>query len=88
MIEIFFSENTDHRFICGSAADALSLIDDCSIQCVVTSPPYYRLRDYGHKFQIGLEEEPILYVQKLVEVFNCVKRVLKDNGTLWLNIGD
>jgi DNA modification methylase len=54
----------------------------------VTSPPYYGLRDYGIDEQLGLEDTPELYVQKLVEVFREVKRVLKDDGTLWLNLGD
>jgi DNA modification methylase len=56
--------------------------------CCVTSPPYYGLRDYGHGDQIGLEETPEQYVSKIVEVFRQVKRVLRDDGTLWLNIGD
>lgn len=68
--------------------DTMSRMPDNSIDCCVTSPPYYGLRDYGHKDQIGLEETPELYVQKLVEVFRDVKRVLKKDGTLWLNLGD
>jgi DNA modification methylase len=56
--------------------------------CCITSPPYYGLRDYGHGDQIGLEETPEQYVAKIVEVFREVKRVLRDDGTLWLNIGD
>lgn len=59
-----------------------------SVQCVVTSPPYYGLRDYGNSNQIGLEPTPEEYVANLVQVFQEVKRVLKDDGTLWLNIGD
>lgn len=59
-----------------------------SVQTCVTSPPYYGLRDYGHDGQIGLEETPEAYVCKLVEVFREVKRVLRDDGTLWLNLGD
>jgi DNA modification methylase len=54
----------------------------------VTSPPYFGLRDYGHGGQIGLEQTPEEYVQKLVEVFREVRRVLRDDGTLWLNLGD
>ena len=57
-------------------------------QTCVTSPPYYGLRDYGNADQIGLEETPEQYVDKLVQVFREVKRVLKDDGTLWLNLGD
>jgi DNA modification methylase len=54
----------------------------------VTSPPYYGLRDYGHDGQIGLEETPEEYIKAMVEVFRCVRDVLADDGTLWLNIGD
>ncbi len=57
-------------------------------QTCVTSPPYFGLRDYGHAGQIGLEETPAQFVAKLVEVFREVRRVLKDDGTLWLNLGD
>lgn len=59
-----------------------------SINCCVTSPPYYGLRDYGHDAQIGLEKTPEEYIRKLVAVFREVHRVLKDDGTLWVNIGD
>jgi len=58
------------------------------VQTCVTSPPYYGLRDYGHDGQIGLEETPEEYIAAMVEVFRCVRGVLADNGTLWLNIGD
>ena len=54
----------------------------------VTSPPYWGLRDYGHDDQLGLEETPEEYTANLVEVFSQVRRVLKDDGTLWLNLGD
>jgi len=57
-------------------------------QMCVTSPPYFGLRDYGHPEQIGLEQTPDEYVAKMVEVFRCVRDVLADDGTLWLNIGD
>jgi DNA modification methylase len=57
-------------------------------QTCVTSPPYYGLRDYGHEGQIGLEETPEQYITAMVEVFRCVRDVLADDGTLWLNIGD
>ncbi|MCH8137007.1 MAG: site-specific DNA-methyltransferase [Proteobacteria bacterium] len=59
-----------------------------SVQCVVTSPPYYGLRDYQVEGQIGLEDTPEDYVAKMVEVFAEVKRVLKNDGVLWLNLGD
>jgi DNA modification methylase len=58
------------------------------VQMCVTSPPYFGLRDYGHKGQIGLEQTPEEYIKAMVEVFRCVREVLADNGTLWLNIGD
>lgn len=60
---------------------------DC-IDCCVTSPPYYGLRDYGVDGQIGLEETPDAYIARIVEVFGEVRRVLKPKGTLWVNIGD
>jgi site-specific DNA-methyltransferase (cytosine-N4-specific) len=59
-----------------------------SVQCCLTSPPYFGLRDYGHAGQIGLEQTPDEYVAKMVEVFRCVRDVLADDGTLWLNLGD
>lgn len=58
------------------------------VQCCVTSPPYYGLRDYGHPGQIGLEKTPAEYVAALVEVFECVRDLLADDGVLWLNLGD
>lgn len=58
------------------------------VQTCVTSPPYFGLRDYGHEGQIGLEETPDHYISAMVEVFRCVRDVLVDDGTLWLNIGD
>jgi DNA modification methylase len=58
------------------------------VQTCVTSPPYFGLRDYGHEGQIGLEQTPEEYIAAMVEVFRCVRDVLADDGTLWLNIGD
>ena len=63
------------------------LPDNC-VDCCVTSPPYYGLRDYGVDGQIGLEETPEMYIERLVEVFMEIYRVLKKSGTLWINIGD
>jgi DNA modification methylase len=62
--------------------------DGVRAQMCVTSPPYFGLRDYGHEGQIGLEETPQQYIDAMVEVFRCVRDVLADDGTLWLNIGD
>jgi len=58
------------------------------VQTCVTSPPYFGLRDYGHSGQLGLEKTPDEYVANMVEVFRCVRDVLADDGTLWLNLGD
>lgn len=66
----------------------LRKMGDGVADCCVTSPPYYGLRDYGVDGQIGLEESPEGYVGRMVEVFGEVRRVLKDGGTLWLNLGD
>ncbi len=72
----------------GDAQTCLAALDANSVQCVVTSPPYFGLRDYGVEGQIGLEPTPDAYVQQLVAVFREVRRVLADDGVLWLNLGD
>lgn len=77
-----------NKIIHGDCLEMLKTLPDGSIDCCVTSPPYYGLRDYGNIGQIGLEETPELFVSKMVEVFTEVKRVLKKEGTLWLNLGD
>lgn len=74
--------------IIGDAKTELSKLPDQSVNCCVTSPPYFGLRDYGHPGQIGLEETPEQFVNNLVEIFREVSRVLRDDGTLWLNLGD
>ena len=76
------------NIINGDCRTALKELASESIQCVVTSPPYWGLRDYGHADQIGQEETPDAYVQTMRQVFAEVWRVLKDDGTLWLNLGD
>jgi DNA modification methylase len=76
------------KLICGDNRQTLKTLPDQSVQCIVTSPPYYGLRDYGNDNQIGLESTPELYVAELVAVFRECKRVLKDDGTLWCNLGD
>ena len=73
---------------CGDCLSVLGTLQEKTIQTCVTSPPYYGLRDYGVEEQIGLEDTPQRYIQSLVEVFREVRRVLRDDGTLWLNIGD
>lgn len=77
-----------NTIICGDAPTILKTLPANSVQCCVTSPPYFGLRDYGVEGQIGLEETPDAYVAKLIEVFQEVRRVLRDDGTLWLNLGD
>ena len=74
--------------IVGDCLKSLKKMDDCSVQSVITSPPYWGLRDYGEDGQVGLEATPEEYVEKMVEIFREVKRVLRDDGTLWLNLGD
>ncbi len=74
--------------ICGDCLEVLRTMDARSVNCCVTSPPYWGLRDYGVDGQLGLEKTPEEYVAKMVEVFGEVKRVLRDDGTLWLNLGD
>ena len=72
----------------GDCIEMMKTLPARSVNCCVTSPPYFGLRDYGHEGQIGLEETPDAYVAKLVAVFREVKRILRDDGTLWLNLGD
>ena len=76
------------NILVGDCLASLKTMADQSVQTCVTSPPYYGLRDYGHDGQIGLEETPDAYVARLVEVFREVRRVLRDDGTCWLNLGD
>jgi DNA modification methylase len=76
------------RIAQGDACERMAEMSAESVQTCVTSPPYWGLRDYGHDGQIGLESTPAEYVTRLVEVFAEVHRVLRDDGTLWLNLGD
>ena len=76
------------RILQGDCREVLSTMPDESVNCIVTSPPYWGLRDYGHAGQLGLESTPQEYVEKLVAVFEEVRRVLRADGTLWLNLGD
>lgn len=73
---------------CMDAMALLKHMPSQSVNCVITSPPYFNLRDYGMPGQIGLEKTPAGYVAKLVELFREVRRVLRDDGTFWLNLGD
>src|SRR6266700_4234744 len=77
-----------NQIIQGDALSVLKSLPDGIVQTCVTSPPYLGLRDYGTPGQIGLEATPDEYIAKLVAVFREVKRVLRNDGTLWLNLGD
>jgi site-specific DNA-methyltransferase (adenine-specific) len=79
---------TKQRIIPGDCIAGLRTLPDASVHCCVTSPPYWGLRDYGHDGQIGLEATPDAYVARMVEVFREVRRVLLDDGTCWVNLGD
>lgn len=76
------------RVLLGDCLDILPTLAAGSVQCCVTSPPYFGLRDYGAEGQIGLEAAPAAYIATIVAVFREVRRVLRDDGTLWLNLGD
>jgi DNA modification methylase len=76
------------RILVGDCRTRLAELPAHSVQTCVTSPPYFGLRDYGHDGQIGLEQTPDAFVAELVSVFREVRRVLRDDGTLWLNLGD
>jgi site-specific DNA-methyltransferase (adenine-specific) len=77
-----------NKFLCGEAKKVLKQIPDESVDCVVTSPPYWNLRDYGVKEQLGLETHPHDYIAKLCDIFDEVTRILKRRGTCWVNLGD
>jgi DNA modification methylase len=79
---------TQARLLCGDVREVLAGLPERSVQCVVTSPPYWGLRDYGQAGQLGLERTPEEYVANMVAVFRDVKRVLRDDGVLFLNLGD
>ena len=77
-----------NKIICGDAAEILRTLPSESVNCCITSPPYYGLRDYGTDGQIGLEQTPAEYIARLVDVFREVRRVLQNDGTLWIVISD
>ena len=85
---LFYPGAKDSALIVGDSAKVLTQLPDSAFQTCVTSPPYWALRDYGIAGQIGLESTVDNYVGSLVRVFDQVRRVLRDDGTLWLNIGD
>ena len=79
---------TVSRIIVGDVRQVLKRLEAGSVHCVVTSPPYWGLRDYGVEGQLGLEESPEAWVEQLVAAFDEVHRVLRKDGTVWLNVGD
>lgn len=81
-------EQFTNKIIGGDSLEVLKTLPSESIDCIVTSPPYWALRDYGVRGQIGLEENFEEYLEKLISVFDEIKRVLKSSGTCWVNFGD
>lgn len=77
-----------NTILTGDCRDTMKTIPSGSVNTIITSPPFYGLRDYGHDSQIGLEETPGEFVSQLVGVFSEGHRVLRDDGTLWVNMGD
>lgn len=76
------------RILNGDSRVVVRTLADKSVHACVCSPPYFRLRNYGHEGQIGLEQSPEAYIAELVELFREIRRVLRDDGSLWINIGD
>lgn len=76
------------RIEVGDCRERLGELEPASVHTCITSPPYFGLRDYGHDAQIGHEATPDEFVAAMVDVFREVRRVLRDDGTLWLNLGD
>ena len=83
-----YYESNSGQIFHGNALDVLKSLPNESVQMCVTSPPYWGLRDYGVDGQLGLEKTPEEYVSNMVQIFSEVKRVLRNDGTLWLNMGD
>ena len=81
-------ENPRSELFLGDCLEIMKTMPDELVDCCITSPPYWGLRDYGVEGQFGLEKTPEEYVTRMVEVFKEVKRVLKKEGTCWLNLGD
>ena len=85
---MIFKNNAIATILAGDCIESMKTLPPSSVNCCITSPPYFGLRDYGHEGQLGLEDTPEAYVENMVNVFREVKRLLTDDGTLWLNIGD
>lgn len=84
---MIFPNDYLNKIICGDCMDILKAMPDESVNCCITSPPYWGLRDYGVDGQLGLEKTPEEYVAHMVEVFREVRRILRKDGTCWLNLG-
>jgi DNA modification methylase len=78
----------NYELIFDDAKNALDNISKSSVHSIITSPPFFQLRDYGYSNQIGLEKTPQEYIDSLRNIFASCKNVLRDDGTLWINIGD
>lgn len=76
------------KILYGDALKCLKSLPDSSVNMCVTSPPYYGLRDYGIDGQLGTEDTPALYIERLIDIFREVHRILRKDGTLWINIAD
>ena len=76
------------QIICGDAGDVAKQLPSAAVDAIVTSPPYYQQRDYSHPEQVGFEESPAAYVSRLTAILRAWRRVLRQDGTLWLNLGD
>lgn len=82
------ADMNDLQILTGDSLTLLPTLEAESVQCCITSPPYWGLRDYEHPAQIGAEPSPVAYVENLVAIFREVRRVLRKDGTVWLNVGD
>ena len=87
IVSVYYSDESVTLHL-GDALEVAQSMDDGSVDCIVTSPPYFGLRDYGTEGQYGLEASPAEYVERMRGLFSELRRVLADDGTLWLNIGD
>ena len=81
-------EEFENKIIQGDSLEVLKTLESESVDCCITSPPYWGLRDYGVDGQLGLEPNFRDYIKKLCDLFDEVKRILKKGGTIWVNIGD
>jgi len=88
LTKIKYWEEMKNEIVCGDCLNFLKKLPNESVDMIMTSPPYYALRDYDVDGQIGLEETFQSYIKKLCNVFDEAKRVLKKEGTCWVNLGD